>query len=222
VAYFITAPPRVGRSQGASIFWGLISVCFAAAACYYYIKYSDNERSASQFREEALHLREENDSLRSEKDHLQASKAEEDNQNKAREDLIQEKETELAAEELRIENMGQKAATQSAQNQAQVAMVKKFNDVIRKLGKNTPPDVVERGGRPVLRVPNAQLFAPADGTLTPDGKALLAQLSQAIGGQMDTFELRFVCYTDTEAELPPSAGTKKDPNSPTPTPRPGI
>jgi flagellar motor protein MotB len=189
----------------------LISVCFAAAACYYYWKDTENERTADVMREQVLRLREDNESLQSEKNHLQASKSDEENQNKAREELIQEKETELAAEELRIDGLGQKAATQSAQNQAQVVMVKKFNDAIKKLAGATPPDVVDRAGRPVLRVPNAQLFAPADATITPEGKALLTQLSQAIGGQMDTFELRLVCYTNTDAELPPVDGMKKDP-----------
>ena len=213
MSHFINAPPRIGRSQGASIFWGLISVCFAAGACYYYWKNTENERYADQWHDQVLQLQEANDSLQAEKAHLQANMAEEENQIKAREDLVQEKETELAAEELRVEGLGRQAATNAAQNQAQVAMVKKFNDVIRRVGGATPPDVVERAGRPVLRVPNTQLFAPGDATLTPDGKALLNQISQAIVGQMDTFELRVVCYTDTDAEAAPDA-TKKDSSDP--------
>ena len=215
MSYFISAPPRIGRSQGASIFWGLISVCFAAGACYYYWENSKNEQRADQWQDQVRVLQEANDSLEGEKSHLQAGMADQENQIKAREDLVQEKEAELANEEMRVEGLGRQSATLAAQNQAQVAMVKKFNDTIRKLGGATPPDVVERGGRPVLRVPNAQLFAPNDATLTPEGKALLAQLSQAIVGQMDTFELRVVCYTSSDAELPPGGGAKKDPNDPT-------
>jgi outer membrane protein OmpA-like peptidoglycan-associated protein len=79
-------------------------------------------------------------------------------------------------------------------------MVKKFNDAIRKLSPDLGTDVVERGGRPVLRIPNVQLFGPGDAVLKPDGKALLTQLAQAVGGQLDTFELRVVCYTDADAE----------------------
>ena len=89
-------------------------------------------------------------------------------------------------------------------------MVKKFNDVIRKLGKDSPADVVERGGRPVLRVPNAELFAPGDATLKPEGKALLTQIAQALNGQLDNFELRVVSYTDTDAEAEPAGGQKTD------------
>jgi len=48
---------RVGRSQGASIFWGVISVCFAAAACFYYFKNHENETSANQFRDTVLQLK---------------------------------------------------------------------------------------------------------------------------------------------------------------------
>jgi flagellar motor protein MotB len=213
VSYFINAPPRIGRSQGASIFWGLISVCFAAGACYYFWKNTENKRDADQWHDQVLQLQDANDSLQAEKAHLQASMADEENQIKAREDLVQEKETELATEELRVEGLGRQTATIAAQNQAQVAMVKKFNDVIRKLGGATPPDVVERAGRPVLRVPNTQFFAAGDATLTPEGKALLGQIGQAIVGQMDTFELRVVCYTDTDAESAPG-GAKKDSSDP--------
>jgi flagellar motor protein MotB len=214
VAYFISTPPRIGRSQGASLFWGLISVCFAAGACYYFWKNAENKRDAELWHDQTLQLQDRLDALQAEKEHLQSGMADQEDQIKAREDLVQEKETELAAEEMRVEGLGRQTATISAQNQAQVGMVKKFNDVIRKLGGATPPDVVERSGRPVLRVPNGQLFAAGDATLTPDGKALLGQIAQAIVGQMDTFELRVVCYTDFDAELAQFDGPKKDPNDP--------
>ena len=201
---------RVGRSQGASIFWGLISVCFAAAACFYYWKNHENETTANVMRDQVLQLREENETLNSQKEHLQASKSEAESQLKTREDLIQEKETQLAAEETRLEGLGRQSQNQSQQNQAQVTVVKKFNDVIRKLGKDSPPDVVERGGRPVLRVPNAELFAPGDATLKPEGKALLNQIAQALNGQLDNFELRVVSYTDSDAEAQPANGQKTD------------
>ena len=209
MGYFIDAPPRLGRSQGATLFWGLISVCFAAGACYFFWKNNENQRSAEKWQDQAMELQDQVDKLEGEKAHLKDGLVDQQNQIKAREDLVQEKETELASEELRVEGLGQQRATIAAQNQAQVAMVKKFNDAIKKLGGATPPDVVERSGRPVLRVPNAQLFAQGDATLTPDGKALLNQISQAIVGQMDTFELRVVCYTDTGGEAAPDA-PKKD------------
>jgi len=201
---------RVGRSQGASIFWGVISVCFAAAACFYYWKNHENETTANVMRDQVLQLREENETLNSQKEHLQASKSESESQLKTREDLIQEKETQLAAEETRLEGLGRQSQNQSQQNQAQVTVVKKFNDVIRKLGKDSPADVVERGGRPVLRVPNAELFAPGDATLKPEGKALLNQIAQALNGQLDNFELRVVSYTDGDAEAQPAGGQKTD------------
>jgi flagellar motor protein MotB len=209
VGYFIDAPPRIGRSQGATLFWGLISLCFAAGACYFFWKNNENERRADKWQDQAMQWQDQAGQSQAEKAHLQDGMAEQENQVKAREDLVQEKETELAAEELRVEGVGRQNATIAAQNQAQVAIVKKFNDAIKKLGGATPPDVVERSGRPVLRVPNAQLFAAGDAALTPDGKALLNQISQAIVGQMDTFELRVVCYTDLGGEAAPDA-PKKD------------
>lgn len=210
---YLERSTRVGRSQGASIFWGLISVCFAAAACFYYWKNHENETTANVMRDQVLQLREENETLNSQKEHLQASKSEAEAQLKTREDLVQEKETQLAAEETRLDGLGHQSQYQSEQNQAQVAVVKKFNDAIHKLGKDNSTDVVERGGRPVLRVPNAALFAPGDATLTPDGKALLTQLTQALGGDLDNFELRVVSYTDTQAEALPTDGPKKDASS---------
>jgi chemotaxis protein MotB len=206
---FIDRSTRVGRSQGASIFWGLVSVCFAAAACFYYLKNHDNERAANQMRDQAMQLREENESLASQKDHLQEAQAEAASQLKTREDLVAQKETELAAEETRLDSLDQQSQIQSQGNLAQVAVVKKFNDIIRKLGKDQP-DVVERGGRPVLRVPNAQLFAVGDAALTPDGKTMLGQLAQALNDQLTGFELRIVTYTDTDAEGVTTSAPKKD------------
>jgi flagellar motor protein MotB len=207
---FIDRSTRVGRSQGASIFWGLVSVCFAAAACFYYWKNHENETVANMMRDTVLQLKDENESLNSQKEHLQAGQSEAESQLKTREDLVQEKETELAAEETRLDGLGRQSEVQSQQNQAQVTVVKKFNDVIRKLSKESPPDVVERGGRPVLRVPNADLFAPGDATLKPEGKALLNQIAQPLNGQLDNFELRVVCYTDSDAEAAPANGQKTD------------
>jgi flagellar motor protein MotB len=197
---FIDRSTRVGRSQGASIFWGLVSVSFAAAACFYYFQNQKNEAVANQMRDTVLQLKEENESLNSEKDHLQSAQTEAESQLKTREDLVQQKETQLADEEVRLENLGQQATSNSPENLAQVTVVKRFNDVIRKIGKDSPPDVVERGGRPVLRIPNATLFAPGDATLKPEGKALLSQIAAALDDQLDTFELRVVSYTDSNAE----------------------
>lgn len=210
---FIDRSTRVGRSQGASIFWGLVSVCFAAAACFYYWKNHESETAANQWRDTALQYRDDNESLKAQKEHLQASQSEAENELKTREDLVQEKETELAAEETRLDGLGRQTEIDSEQNQTQVTVVKKFNDVIRKLGKESPSDVVERGGRPVLRVPNAELFAPGDATLKPEGKALLNRIAQALNGQLDNFELRVVSYTDTDAEADSAKGQKTDSSS---------
>jgi chemotaxis protein MotB len=191
----------------------LISVCFAAGACFYFYKSAESERQADKWQDQVMHLQDQIETLKSEKSHLQNGVADQESQVKAREDLVKEKESELAAQELQLESMGRQNATISAQNQAQVAMVKKFNDAIHALGGATPPDVVERYGRPVLRVPNAQLFAAGDTALTPEGKALLQQLAQGISGQMDTFELRVACYTDIDAETDATKHDGDDPHA---------
>ena len=204
---YIVRTTRVGRSQGASIIWGLVSAFFAAAACFYYWKEHDNESAANNWRDQALVLQDENETLKSQKQQMQASIEETETQLKAREDLIQQKETELATEESGLDELGQETQRETQQNLAQVAVVKKFNDLIHKLSANGPTDVVERGGRPVLRVPNAQLFDPQKTELTPAGKALLAQVAQGLNGQLDNFELRVVAYTDSAAEADPTVST---------------
>jgi septal ring factor EnvC (AmiA/AmiB activator) len=112
VAY-VESSQRVGRSQAASIFWGLVSVCFAAAACYYYWNNHENETSASVLRDQVLTLQEERDSLSAQKDKLQSSISDSETQLKSREDFLQEKETRLAEEETRLEALDQKSQAAS-------------------------------------------------------------------------------------------------------------
>jgi flagellar motor protein MotB len=187
---------QVGRSQAASIFWGLVSLFFTAAACYYFWKNHENETSADVLRDQVLTLQEERDSLSSQRDKLQASISETETQLKTREDLIEEKETKLASEETQVEAISQQGEASTLQNEAEAAVIKKFNDTVRKLAKDDT-DVVVREGRPVLRVPDSQLFAFGDAALKPEGKALLNQIGEALSGQMANFQLRIETFTDS-------------------------
>jgi len=219
--------PRVGRSQGVSIFWGLVSVFFAAAACYYFWKNHENDASANKLRDEVLTLQEQRDTLTSQKDKLQSGISDSEKQLKTREEFLQEKEAKLAAEENRVEALDRQSKNQSEQSQAQATVVKKFDDTVRKLTQGPDTDVVSRGGRPVLRMPISVFFAPGEATLKPEGKALLTQIAQALNGQLDNFELRVENYTDSDAEIQkaaadaakakldpkPTAGQKQDHSS---------
>jgi len=193
---------RVGRSQGASIFWGLVSVFFAAAACFYFWKNHENEKSASQLRDEVLTLQDQCESLTAQKNKLQSG-VETEKELKNREDFLRDKESQLAAKESRLESLGQQSQNQSQQNLGQLAIVKKFDDTVRKLAKDSDTDVVVRSGRPVLRVPNSVFFTLGDSTLKPEGKALLDQVAKALNGQLENnnFELQLECFTDGEAEI---------------------
>lgn len=197
--------PRVGRSQGTGIFWGLVSVFFAAAACFYFWKNHENENSANKLRDEVLTLQDQRDTLNAQKEKLQAGISETESQLKTREDFLQDKEAKLAAEETRLEALAQQPQNQAQQNQAQATVIRKFNDMIRNLDKDLGTDVVERNGRPVLRVPNAVFFAPGDATLKPEGKTLLKQVAQALDGQLDNFELRIASYTDGDSDIQKSS-----------------
>jgi len=191
----------VGRSQGAVIFWGLVSFFFAMAFCYYYLKNRTNEETSRKMSDQVMILESERDSLSSERDKIQAAASETEKQLKTREDFLQDKETKLADEETRLESMGQLSQNRSQQNQAQAAVVKKFDDTVRKLvAKTQDADVVLRGGRPVLRMPSSVFFASGDAKLKPEGKAMLSEIAQALGGQMDNFELRIETFTDSAGE----------------------
>lgn len=200
VAHFDVIP-RVGRSQGASFFWGLVSVSFAAAACFYFWKNHENESMANKLREQVLILQDEHDTLNAQKEKLQSGMTERDNELKNHEDFLQDKEAKLAAEETRLEALGQQTQDQSQQGQSQVAMIKKFGETIRRLGKNEGCEVVTHGNRQILRVPNSTFFAPGDATLKLDGKALLNLIAQSIVDQADTVELRVESFADGDAEL---------------------
>jgi flagellar motor protein MotB len=201
--------PRVGRSQGLSIFWGLVSVFFAAAACFYFWKNHENEINATKMRDEVLTLQDERDTLNSEKEKLQAGMSETATELKTREEFLQAKENKLAEEETRLEGLAEQVQNQSP-NQAQQppplvpsSVIKKFTGTIRKLSRDDDFHVVMRGGHPVLRISSSVLFATADETLKPDGKALLNQIAQVLGGQMDNYELRVESFTDSDAEIQP-------------------
>jgi len=191
----------VGRSQGAVIFWGLVSVFFATAFCYYFLKNRTNEQSARTLREQVMILQGESDSLSSERDKIEAAATEADKEMKARADFLQDKESKLAQEESELESMGAMTQNRSQHDQAQAALVKTFDDTVRKIvAKNQDADVVVRGGRPVLRVPSSVFFEVGGTQLKPEGKALLTQITHALAGQLDNFELRIETFTDSDGE----------------------
>jgi flagellar motor protein MotB len=194
--------PRIGRSQGASIFWGLVSVFFAGAACYYFWKDHETETRAMQLNDTVLQLQDQSETLNAQKQEMQANADSRQKQLDARDEFLQEKETKLAQEESRIESLGAQTQNQSQQSQAQAATVKKFDEAVRKISKGAAnTDVVTRGGRPVLRLPATALFTTGEATLTHDGRVLLAQIAQALDGQLDNFELRIESFTDGDAEI---------------------
>lgn len=211
---FIESTSRVGRSQGASIFWGLVSVFFAAAACFYFWKSHENESAANKYRGEVVTLQDDNDKLTTEKAKLQASMSDAAGQLKTREEFLDEKEAKLAAQESRLESLAQKAPSA-----ASTATPKKFSDVVHRVSQDDGVDVVTRAGRPVLRIPNTTFFAPGDAALKPEGITLLTQIAQSLSSQSDGFELRIENFTDSEpeaAEAPAKndKGDKKEKDKP--------
>ena len=198
--------PRVGRSQGTNFFWGLVSVCFAAAACYYFWKNTENEVAANRFRNEVATLQEDQENLKAQKEKLQTSFTEREAQIKTHEDLLTEKESRLADEQSRLEALSQQVQGPGATTQGQMATIKKFGETLRKIAQEQGGEVVTRGGRPVLRIPNTAFFETAHSTLTPGGQALLGQIATALKGASETFELRVECFANSTAEATSSVG----------------
>lgn len=207
MAYLVKAP-RVGRSQGAVIFWGLVSAFFASAFCYYYLENRNNEEKNRTLFEQVMVLQGERDSLSADRDKMQAATSTTEKQLNERQQFLQEKETKLAEEESALEAAGTQNQSQSQQSAAQAAGVKKFDDTVRKLVAKVPDaDVVVRGGRPVLRMPSSVFFDPGDTQLKADGKTVLTQVAQVVGGGPARFELRVETFTDSDAETPgPGSG----------------
>jgi flagellar motor protein MotB len=206
VAYLVKA--RVGRSQGAVIFWGLVSAFFASAFCYYYLENRNNEEKNRTLVDQVMILQGERDSLTSERQKLEAAASDSEKQMNDREQFLQEKEDNLAQEESQLEAMGPQSQSQ-AQQTAQAAGVKKFDDAVRKLVAQAPEaDVIVRGGRPVLRVPSSFFFDQAGDDLKPGSKTLLNAIAQAATGTASRFELRVEAFTDSAGETPaPTAAT---------------
>ncbi len=105
---------RIGRTQAAVIFWGLVSVFFAAAFCLFFVKNRENERNADYLRGEVLSLQDQRENLSSEKGKLQASISEIETQLKTREDFLQEKEEKLGQEQSRLEALGSRRTARSS------------------------------------------------------------------------------------------------------------
>ncbi len=200
MAYLVKAP-RVGRSQGAVIFWGLVSAFFASAFCYYYLENRNNEEKNRTLVDQVQNLQDERDSLNSDRQKMEAAASDTEKQLREREEFLQDKETKLAQEESDIEALGTQTQSQSQQSAAQAAGVKKFDDTVRKLVARVPDaDVVVRGGRPVLRLPSSLFFDAGAAQLKPDGKTVLNQVAQAATGTPARFELRVETFTDSGGE----------------------
>jgi flagellar motor protein MotB len=205
MAYLVKAP-RVGRSQGAVIFWGLVSAVFASAFCYYYLENRNNEEKNRTLLDQVMILQGERDSLDSERDKLEAAASNTEKQLAEREEFLQEKETNLAAEESQIDAAGSQTQSQSQLSQQQAAGVKRFDDAVRQIvAGSANADVVVRGGRPVLRLPSSIFFANGAARLSPAGKADLDQVAEAVRTPPGRFELRVEAFTDGAGEAPDAA-----------------
>jgi flagellar motor protein MotB len=215
MAYIVKAP-RVGRSQGAVIFWGLVSAFFASAFCYYYLENRNNEESSRKLADQVRTLQDQNDSLTSEQKKLEAAASDTEKQLSEREEFLQEKETNLAQEESQIESMGSQTQSQSQFSQQQAAGVKRFDDAVRQIvGRSPNADVVVRGGRPVLRLPGSIFFADGGTQLLADGKSDLDQVAEAIRMPPGRFELRIEAFTDSGGETPAATASTGNPTAPT-------
>ncbi len=208
---------RVGRTQATLLFWGLVSLCFATGACFYYWKSAENENRADHLRDEVLNLQSACDTLTAEKQRLQAGNANEQDQLKIRESILQQKEAQLTDEETRLASLALKAeSAPAATTPLQPPGIKKFNTTLASLGPNGHSEIIARGNGQTLRIDNSVFFDPGETTLKPDGKTLLNQIAQSLKGQATGVELRIETFTDGDAETKPPSKSDADAKSPSP------
>lgn len=203
---------RIGRSQGTNFFWGLVSVFFTAAACYYYWQNHENEQKARVWRDQVMALQEQRQNLISQRGTLQDGLTDQQRDMNARDAMLKDKEAKLNEEQQKLEAVIQQQIQNQQAEQAQLMVLKKFDDLIHHLAKNPTNDIVQHDGFPVLRISNSVLFPPGDSQIKPEGQTLLNEIAQSVGDNLDQFELRVETFSDGELAAPKTSANPPQPH----------
>jgi chemotaxis protein MotB len=195
------APQTSRRShsgQGSQFFWGILSVIFAAAACYFFWQNRENELTARTLNDQQTHLLTEKQQLQAQVDKLQSSMAQFDSLLKNREEKLQEQASTLA-------QATEKTQQLATEHQAQTEANEKIKQLFTHLDTGNDIAVVQRKDTPVLRISNTALYLTGEMTLKPEAQQWLKKLAAAVQPQIKDHALRLESFTDND----PITGTMK-------------
>jgi chemotaxis protein MotB len=180
------------------IFFGALSLFFAATACYFFWQNRQNNLSARTLLDQEELLSQENRRLRSEVDRLQAEIAQVGDLLKTREEAIQQKQQKL--EQAQTEKEGLAAEKQARENEqkAQKAAKEERERKLREAGR--VPDVVmtKQDDRTTFTISTQALFKGFEPNLKEDGRNLLKKLLGNLKNELVDNELRVEAHSDND------------------------
>lgn len=194
-----------GRGQGSHIFWGALSLIFAAAACYFFWQNSENELAARTLKDQEALLQQENQQLKAQVDKLQSGIAQFDTLLKNREEKLKEQATSLAQVTEKTQQLDAEKQEAERQKKARAEATEKLRQALAALANGKDITLVQRKETPTLRIQNTALFNTGEMTLRAETQELLKKLAAIAQPYLKDHALRLESFTDND----PITGTLK-------------
>ena len=189
---------RPRRGQGSHIFWGALSLIFAAAACYFFWQNRDNELTARTLKDQETLLQLENQQLKAQVDKLQSGIAQFDSLLKNREEKLKEQATSLAQVTEKTQQLDAEKQEADRQKKARTEATEKFRQSLSSLANGKDITLVLRKDTPTLRIQNTALFTTGTMNLKPEIQDLLKKLAAIAQPQLKDHALRLESFTDND------------------------
>jgi chemotaxis protein MotB len=197
---------RIVKAQGSNIFWGTLSIFFAAAACYFFWQNWENEQAARTYRDQESNLLLEQAQLRAQVEKLQGNVAQVDLLLKGRDEKMREQADSIAAIAARAAMLDEEMRRVNDARLSREQMEARVQQAIQGVQLMGTAALVKRGKQPVLRISNSALFAPASMELTQDAKDFFRRLAKTLDPLLANHELRIEGFTDSD----PITGSMKE------------
>lgn len=189
---------RSNHGQGSHIFWGSLSILFAAAACYFFWQDREHELAARTLADQQNLLQVENQQLKAQVDKLQSGIAQFDILLKNREEKLKEQATSLAQVTEKTQQLDAERQEAERAKKARSEAVDQLRKTFESLANGKDIVVVMRKDTPTLRVPNASLFVSGEMTLKPSIQEWFKKLAAAAQSQLKDHALRLESFTDND------------------------
>ena len=186
------------RGQGVNIFWGGLSLFFAAAAVYFYWQYVEYEQSARVLRDQEIQILQENQQLRAQVDKLQESIATVDQMVRNRDQKLRDQQNTVERAVLDAKRVADETAALVDRQRVRQENAERIREKMTEVGEISDVSVVARGTAPIIRIENAVLFKPATMELTEKAPRTLQRIAQTVGDLLDTNELHIEAFTDSD------------------------